>query len=194
MNKTLKFLKEVETKEKEMVNKRKEEESIKKKKYDELNEKNDAMNKNEKLYIDYFIQYKESGYLNILSQEEILNVRQKYLNKEYDEKMQKILEIASFNNIENDKNQIKLPLKFKITNETTSFQVEHIYDACSIIKNWWYFKDFNIFANTQISKEIFYEWTVFNYNGSISDIFKKNVDEIVNSLPILNIDYVTFMY
>lgn len=146
----------------------------------------DMMNSELKKYLDCFIEYTTSGKINAL----IFNINTSlfedvYKSKEFDDLISKNKEIFSIKYENTVQNQIR----FNIKNETSQFEVTNEYDACSIIKNWWYFKNFNLFSNTHITKQIFLEWTASNYAKN-----RKHLQEIIDSIPNINLDYVTFMY
>jgi hypothetical protein len=145
------------------------------------------MDKDEKIYIDCFILYKLSGKIHsMITSINLIAIQLIYKNSEFDKKIEEIKETVKFIHTKQITNIIT---KFIITNDITEFKVENEYDACSILKNWWYFKNFNLFSNTHISYKVFNDWVMNHYKKT-----QKEVDEIVEKLQTINIDYVTFIY
>jgi hypothetical protein len=146
------------------------------------------MNDTEKLYLDSFILYKITGKIHVfVTTIKNTDVREIYRNKDFEEKIKEICEIVEF--FFKSKKLYDIISTFIITNEVTDFKVENEYDACSILNNWWYFKNFDLFSNKHISYKVFNDWVVKHYNKQQQDI-----DKIVEKLQTLNIDYVTFIY
>lgn len=138
-------------------------------------------------YINYWFLYKMTNKIHagVIQHFEKLNeIKNKYKDDEFDKKIENAVKIID---VTIGEARIKvLPILKK---ETTQFEVSNIYDAACVIKNWWYFRDFNLFCNTHISQEIFTEWSMEMFS-----VNKDRLNELIESTARIDLDYVTFIY
>lgn len=148
-------------------------------------------------YLDCWFFYRITKYIHIFSLYFKKNDKEPneiYRDKVYDEVLNNALNII---NVSNAQLNLNVDCEFIIKSETCSFKIENKYDAAHVIKNWWYFKNFDVFNNSHITKEIFTEWCIYKFKISKiknNDTNEYEIDELVQKSKMLDIDYVTFIY